>query len=91
MKYFAAFLRMLDQQKNVAVRPEHIAFLKEQEAQGRIFAKGPFADGAGGLVIYKAESLETAAALAESDPYVRQGARELDLHEWLMTVENVTN
>ncbi|HEV2426430.1 MAG TPA: YciI family protein [Terriglobia bacterium] len=84
MKYFAAILRLLDQEKNVALRPQHLAFLKEHEAQGRIFSRGPFADGSGGLVIYQAASLESAAELAKRDPYVAQGARRLELHEWLM-------
>lgn len=85
MKYFAAILHLLDQEKNVTLRPEHLAFLKAQEAQGRIFARGPFADGSGGLVIYIAASEEAARELAERDPYVIQGARRLELHEWLMT------
>ncbi len=87
MKYFAAILSLLDQEKNVRLRPQHLAFLNEQAAQGRIFARGPFADGSGGLVIYQAESLEAATALAESDPYVSHGARRLDLHEWALTPE----
>jgi len=84
MKYFAAILRVLDQEKNVRLRPQHLDFLREQEAQGRIYARGPFADGSGGLVIYLAESPEAAAALAESDPYVSHGARRLELHEWAL-------
>lgn len=85
MRYFAAILRVLDQEKNVSLRPQHLAFLKEHEAQGRIFARGPFADGSGGLVIYQGPSLEAANELAERDPYVAQGARHLELHEWLLT------
>lgn len=85
MKYFAAILRLLDQEKNVRLRPQHLAFLKEHELQGRIFVRGPFADGTGGLVIYRAPSLEAATELAERDPYVMHGARQLDLHEWLIT------
>jgi uncharacterized protein len=87
MKYFAAILRVLDQEKNVTLRPQHLAFLKEQEAQGRIFARGPFADLSGGLVIYQAESLEAATALAEADPYVNQGARRLELREWAIRTD----
>ncbi len=85
MKYFAAILRVLDREKNLSLRPRHLDFLKEQEAAGRIFARGPFADSSGGLVIYCVDSLETATSLAKSDPYVSQGARQLELHEWAMT------
>jgi uncharacterized protein YciI len=42
------------------------------------------------LVIYLAESLQEATTLAESDPYVSQGARRLELHEWLMAAQTLT-
>jgi hypothetical protein len=37
-------------------------------------------------VIYIAASLEEAAKIAESDPYVSSGARILELYEWDMKV-----
>jgi len=84
MKYYAAFLRMLDVQKSQEYRPQHLDFLVQNEKEGRIFARGRFADGSGGLVIYIAESFEQAQVLAESDPLIVNGARELDIHEWDM-------
>lgn len=84
MKYFAAFLRMLDVEKSQTLRPQHLEHLEKQRAAGHIFAKGRFADGAGGLVIYQADSLEQARQFAESDPYIIGGARGLELHEWEM-------
>jgi hypothetical protein len=86
MKYFAAFLRMNNQAKSQELRPQHLDFLKQGEQEGKIFARGRFEDGAGGLVIYRAESLAEARNIAESDPYVRSGARSLELHEWDMKV-----
>lgn len=85
MRYFAAFLRMKDKSKNAAVRPQHLAFLEDQESKGRIFARGRFLDDAGGLVVYQADSLEEAQKIAGQDPYLLQGVRELDIHEWEMT------
>ena len=82
MKYYAAFVRMLDPAKSQDWRPKHLEFLEQSEQKGLIFARGRFTDGTGGLVIYKAESLEEARKLAESDPYVKSGARSLELHEW---------
>lgn len=84
MKYFAAFLPMLDEEKSRAIRPRHLAFLDEQDSKGKIFARGPFTDASGGLVIYIASSLEEAQEIAGSDPYVTEGARRLELHEWAM-------
>ena len=84
MKYFAAFLKMLDVEKNTKFRQQHIDFLTQNEKDGNIFARGRFTGGEGGLVIYMAESFEEAARLAKSDPYVASGARGLDLYEWDM-------
>lgn len=84
MKYFAAFLPMRDPAKSQELRPAHLEFLNQKEKEGRIFARGRFSDGAGGLVIYRAESLEEAGRIAGSDPYVKSGARSLELHEWEM-------
>ncbi len=84
MKYFAAFLPMRDPGKSQGLRPAHVEFLDRKQREGAIFARGRFSDGAGGLVIYRAESLEEARKIAESDPYVKNGARSLELHEWEM-------
>lgn len=82
MPHYAAILRMLDPEKNQTFRPQHLAYLGELEKQGKIYAKGRFTDGAGGMVIYLAESLEEAKEMAEKDPYVIEGVRKLELHQW---------
>lgn len=84
MKYFAAFLPMLDAEKSRTLRPLHLDHLARAFQQGQIFAYGRFTDGAGGLIIYQTPSLEEAVQLAQSDPYVVHGARRLELHEWEM-------
>jgi uncharacterized protein YciI len=84
MKYFAVFLPMLDAEKSVTYRPEHLEFLERKGREGKVFAKGRFTDGAGGLVIYKAESLAEAQAIVEEDPYVVHKARGYEIHEWEM-------
>jgi uncharacterized protein YciI len=84
MKYFAALLMMKDFEKNTKFRQQHIDFLVKNENEGNIFARGRFADSKGGMVIYMAESLEDAAKIAGSDPYVSSGARTLEIYEWDM-------
>ena len=86
MKYFAAFLKMKDPQKNQQYRQQHVDFLTEKEKEGKIFARGRFAEGEGGLAIYMAESKDEASKIAQSDPYVVSGARTLELYEWDMKV-----
>ncbi len=85
MKYYAAFLKMNDPEKNERYREQHRDFLLQKEKEGKIFARGRFTDG-GGLAIYMAESMEEARKIAESDPYVVTGARSLELYEWDMKI-----
>lgn len=82
MSHFAAILWMKDESKNLEYRPQHLEYMTQLENDGKIFAKGPFIDGVGGMVIYVANSLEEAKEIAEKDPYVVHGVRRLELHEW---------
>ncbi|MFP7479756.1 YciI family protein [Terribacillus saccharophilus] len=82
MKYFAAYLKMEKPELNQQYRQAHLDFLADLDEKGFIFARGAFADGAGGLVIYQAEDEAEAKTLAEKDPYFVHGVRSLDLHEW---------
>jgi uncharacterized protein YciI len=84
MKYFAAIQSILDASKIEAVRQPHVAYLEKMVAEGKIHIRGKFSDGLGGLTIYKAETIEDARKMAESDPFVSSGARRLEFHEWEM-------
>ncbi|MDT8860669.1 YciI family protein [Alkalihalobacillus sp. MEB130] len=86
MSYFAAILLMEKPDLNMTYRPQHLEYLEKLESEGKVFAKGPFVDGAGGLVIYQANSIEEARELAEADPYIIHGVRSLQLHEWGMAL-----
>ncbi|MFA1821937.1 YciI family protein [Virgibacillus oceani] len=87
MKYFAVLLPMLDEEKSKRWRADHLAYLNQKAEEGKIFAKGRFTDGAGGLVIYKGEQLEEVEQLVKEDPYIIREARKYEIHEWEMTVE----
>ena len=58
-------------------RPAHLAGLEGLAAEGRIRHAGPLLDegGApiGSVIVFEAESLEAARALAARDPYVVEG------------------
>jgi len=82
MNYYIALLHMKNASKNEEVLPKHIAYLDELDEQGYILGRGPFTDGSGGLVIYKAASFEEAKTFAENDPHVIEGVRSLELKEW---------
>jgi uncharacterized protein len=89
MKYFAVFLPMLDAEKSQVYRQHHLDYLAKRSREGKVFARGRFVDGAGGMVIYMANTLEEAEDMVRQDPYILQGARGFELHEWEMVIETV--
>jgi uncharacterized protein YciI len=79
---YVAMLPIIDQELNAKVRPAHLAYLNQLFQEGKVVMAGPFTDKRGGMVIYKADSMEEAKRLAEADPAVTEGARTLELREW---------
>jgi uncharacterized protein YciI len=67
-------------------RPAHLAGLEPLDAEGRIRHAGPLLDASGApvgsLVLFEAESLDAARAIAARDPYVVEGVFERhEVHE----------
>jgi len=79
---YVAMLPIIDQERNTEVRPAHLAYINKLFQEGKVVMAGPFTDKRGGMVIYKADTLEEAQRLAEADPAVTEGARTLELREW---------
>jgi hypothetical protein len=80
--HFVALLTIIDADLNAQTRPAHLEYLDKLYKEGKVVMAGPFTDKKGGMVIYRADSLEEAKALAEADPVVASGARTLELREW---------
>lgn len=76
--------------------PDHLAYQADLEASGKLAFAGPMSDETGaemqgvGLVIYRADSLEEARALAEGDPMHKSGARTFVLRRWLINEGSLT-
>ena len=70
--------------------PAHLAYQQEQESQGKLAFAGPLSDLSGeqmegmGMIVYRAESLEAAKALADADPMHQSGARTYSIRRWLI-------
>lgn len=70
--------------------PEHLAYQTKLERAGQLAFAGPMSDESGehmqgvGLIIYRADSLEAARALADGDPMHKSGARSFVLRRWLI-------
>ena len=87
MKYYAVFLPMKDEGKSQKYRSDHLNFLAKMRNQKRILLYGRLVDGAGGLIIYQGNNLEEVTDWAKQDPYIKQGARDLEVHEWDMQTD----
>ncbi|MEP3346358.1 MAG: YciI family protein [Litoreibacter sp.] len=70
--------------------PDHLAYQAQLEAQGKLAFAGPMSDETGehmqgmGLIIYRADSLEEAQALAQADPMHKSGARSFQMRRWMI-------
>jgi len=70
--------------------PGHLAYQSELEQSGALAFAGPLSDETGdhiqgtGMIVYRAESLEAARALANADPMHSSGTREFTLRRWLI-------
>ena len=79
-----------------AALPAHLAYQAELERAGQLAFAGPMSDETGdhmqgvGLIIYRADSLEAARALAEGDPMHKSGARSFVLRRWMINEGSLT-
>lgn len=70
--------------------PDHLAYQRKLEESGQLVMAGPVSDASGeemqgaGMILYRAESLESARALAEADPMHISGARAFTITKWLV-------
>lgn len=78
------------------VLPAHLAYQQDMETAGHLAMAGPLSDESGqemqgaGMIIYRAESMEAARAMAEADPMHARGARRFDLRKWLVNEGGLT-
>ena len=79
-----------------AALPDHLAYQAELERAGSLAFAGPMSDETGqemqgmGLIVYRADSLEAARALAEGDPMHKTGARSYVLRRWMINEGSLT-
>ena len=79
-----------------AALPDHLAYQAQLERAGALAFAGPMSDETGeqmqgqGLIIYRAETLEAARALADGDPMHTSGARTYVLRRWMINEGSLT-
>ena len=67
MIFYIAIMETVDSAKDAEVLEDHLAYLNKYIDGGKIYAKGPFLDHTGGLIIYKVDSFEEAKEIIEND------------------------
>ncbi|MCF6459775.1 YciI family protein [Clostridium sp. Cult3] len=87
MILYAAILETIDPEKDAEVLDEHKAYLNRYIDEGKIYAKGPFTDHSGGLIIYNVETIDEAKSIIEKDPVIREKSRTYKLKEWRSNIE----
>lgn len=76
--------------------PAHLEYQANLERQGALVMAGPLSDDTGdlmeghGMIIYRAESLAAARALAAADPMHASGARNHTVRRWLINEGSLT-
>lgn len=79
-----------------AALPDHLAYQAKLERSGALAFAGPMSDETGdhmqgiGLIIYRADGLEAARALADGDPMHKSGARTYVLRRWMINEGSLT-
>ena len=69
---------------------DHLAYQGEQEQRGTLAFAGPLSDLTGelmegvGMIVYRAETLVDAQAIADNDPMHLSGARTYTIRRWLI-------
>ena len=70
--------------------PDHLAYQAQLERAGSLAFAGPMSGETGehmqgvGMIVYRAESLDAARALADGDPMHQSGARTYHLRRWMI-------
>ncbi|MEV6276039.1 YciI family protein [Nocardia sp. NPDC051832] len=70
-----------------AFRPEHRAWLADQAEAGPMLCSGPYGDGSGALLLWRAESEAALKELLAADPFARENlVEEVRVVEWTPTI-----
>jgi uncharacterized protein YciI len=92
-KYFVAFLYKgpkfaavpADSPERKRNHEQHIAYIDEMQASGKLLTYGPILDGGDlrGMYVFRAASLEEAREWASREPSVKIGMIEMRVYAWL--------
>lgn len=64
--------------------PAHKAFVAKLIEQGHCARTGYWRSSAGGMLLFRADSMEAAEALMQQDPLIQNRCVDYELHEWII-------
>ncbi len=67
--------------------PGHKAYVQELITKGHQARTGYWADFGGGMLLFKAASMDEAQAIVAQDPLIANNCVTYELHEWRIIVE----
>jgi uncharacterized protein YciI len=67
--------------------PAHKAYVEDLIAKGYQAKTGYWQRRGGGMLLFKAESMEEAQQIVAEDPLVKHGCVKYDLYQWCIVVE----
>ncbi len=93
MKTYIAWLVVKDASLIEKFLPAHLDHLETLKKDGRLVISGPFVipEKSGGMMIFKADSFETAKKIMESDPFIANDAEDYDLRQLELTVHTTSD
>ena len=88
-KYVMAFLRsgqtkIADSVQREQLQLAHLKNIQRLAAEGKLIIAGPFLDDQyiRGIFVFNVESVEEAKELTATDPAIKAGVLEMELHPW---------
>jgi uncharacterized protein len=76
---------MSDEEGNIMGR--HFQYLKDLLSEEKLVMAGPCLDGAFGIVVFRAESIDAAREIMDHDPAVVKGLMSAELHPYRVSLQ----
>ena len=67
--------------------PAHKAYVQDLIGKGHEARTGYWKERGGGMLLFKADSIDEAKAIVAEDPLVKNGCVKYHLHEWCIIVD----
>lgn len=73
-------------QEDTEIMDKHFQYLKGLKSEQKLILAGPCLDGAFGVVVFQAESIDSARSIMENDPSVMAGIMSAELHSYRVSL-----